>query len=73
MGHHKLILDEFKNYPEKAGFLANRTMANNWSRAVLMNFIDTDLYERQGKPIGRVNKTLFGHPPMCSFYFITLS
>ena len=57
-GHHKLILDKFKNYPEKAWFFANRTVANNWSRAVLMNFIDTDLYERQGKAISNFSSAL---------------
>lgn len=57
-GHNKLILDKFKNYPENAWFFANRTMANNWSRAVLMNFIDTDLYERQGKAISNFSSVL---------------
>lgn len=29
----------------------NKTIENNWSRALLLNFLDTDLYERQGKAI----------------------
>ena len=26
----------------------HKTLENNWSRSVLLNFLDTDLYERQG-------------------------
>ena len=33
-------------------------MENNWSRAVLLNFLDTDLYERQGKAITNFDKRL---------------
>ena len=29
----------------------NQVIQNNWSRAVLLNFLDTDFYERQGKAI----------------------
>lgn len=29
----------------------NQVLQNNWSRAVLLNFLDTDFYERQGKAI----------------------
>ena len=50
-GHHKVLLDKFKNNPEKALFFARKTQENSWSRAVLLNFVDTDLYERQGKAI----------------------
>ena len=27
------------------------SLSNNWSRAVLMNFLDTNLYERKGKAV----------------------
>jgi predicted nuclease of restriction endonuclease-like (RecB) superfamily len=39
-------------------FYAEKTMENNWSRAVLLNFLDTDLYERQGKAITNFDKRL---------------
>ena len=35
-----------------------KTIENNWSRAVLFNFLDTSLYERQGKAISNFGKTL---------------
>ena len=39
-------------------FFVNQVIQNNWSRAVLLNFLDTDLYERQGKAITNFNLTL---------------
>ena len=35
-------------------------MNNNWSRAVLMNFLDTNLYERDGKAVTNFEKMLPG-------------
>ena len=35
-GHHKVILDKCKKQ-EKALFFVNKTIENNWSRAVLLN------------------------------------
>jgi predicted nuclease of restriction endonuclease-like (RecB) superfamily len=57
-GHNKLIIDKCKNNREKAIFYASKTLENNWSRAVLMNFLDTALYERQGKAITNFAMTL---------------
>ncbi len=57
-GHNKLIIDKCKGKPEKALFYVNETLKNNWSRAILMNFLDSDLYERQGKAITNFNVTL---------------
>ena len=45
-GHNKLIIDKCKNNPDKALFFVKETIENNWSRAVLLNFLDTGLYER---------------------------
>lgn len=39
-------------------FYVEKTLENNWSRAVLLNFLDTDLYERQGKAITNFSQTL---------------
>lgn len=50
-GHHRVIIDKCKSDREKAIFFVKKTILNNWSRAVLLNFLDTDLYERQGKAI----------------------
>ena len=57
-GHHKLILDKCKGDRDKALFYIQKTIENNWSRAVLMNFLDTDLYQRQGKAISNFARTL---------------
>ena len=45
-GHHKLILDKVKGDIDKALFFVAQTLENGWSRAMLLNWIDTGLYER---------------------------
>ena len=50
-GHHKYIIDKLHAQPEKAMFYVCETAKNGWSRAVLMHFMDTSLYERQGKAV----------------------
>ena len=57
-GHHKLIIDKLMRQPQKALFYVNKVYENNWSRAVLLNFLDTDLYERQGKAVTNFKSTL---------------
>ena len=57
-GHQKLIIDKCKNNPEKALFYVRKTIENNWSRAMLLNFLDTDFYERQGKAVTNFAATL---------------
>ena len=57
-GHNKLIIDKCKGDPSKANFFVKETLKNNWSRAVLMNFLDTDLYNRQGKAISNFDRVL---------------
>lgn len=57
-GHHKVLLDKFKNNPEKALFFIRKAHEQNWSRAVLLNFVDTDLYERSGKAVSNFTETL---------------
>lgn len=57
-GHHQLLIDRFSNSPEKAVFFVNQIIENGWSRDVLRNFIDTDLYERQGKALTNFKRTL---------------
>lgn len=57
-GHVKLLIDRCKNDKKKAIFFLRKTIENNWSRAVLLNFLDTDLYERQGKAISNFENRL---------------
>lgn len=57
-GHHRLIIDRCKDDSERAVFFIKKIIQNNWSRAVLENFIDTDLYERQGKAISNFKYSL---------------
>lgn len=57
-GHHKYIIDRFFNEPEKAMFFVQKTLENGWSRNVLLNFMDTNLYERQGKAISNFKASL---------------
>lgn len=57
-GHHRYIIDKCYNTPSKALFYVNKVYENNWSRAVLLNFLDTDLYERQGKAVTNFKATL---------------
>ena len=46
-GHHRLIIDKCSDNPQKALFFIRSTIENGWSRSMLLNFISTDLYERQ--------------------------
>lgn len=57
-GHHILLIDRFSNAPQKALFFINQIVSNGWSRDMLRNFIDTDLYERQGKALTNFKRTL---------------
>lgn len=42
---------KYKGNPDKALFCVRKTLENNWSRTVLMNCVDADPYERQGKTV----------------------
>ena len=57
-GHHKYIIDKFSDNPEKAIFFVHQTIENGWSRSMLLNFLDADLYDRQGKALTNFNRTL---------------
>ncbi|MDR3184950.1 MAG: PDDEXK nuclease domain-containing protein [Prevotellaceae bacterium] len=56
-GHQKHIIDKCKSIDE-ALFYTQKTIHNGWSRAMLMNFIDTDLYKSQGKSINNFDRFL---------------
>lgn len=57
-GHHKLIMDKCFSAPKKALFYIRKIAEQNWSRSVLMNFLGTDLYEREGKAVTNFRTTL---------------
>ncbi|MBQ3617463.1 MAG: DUF1016 family protein, partial [Bacteroidales bacterium] len=43
---------------KKALFFVDKTLENGWSRAMLLNWIDTGLYEREGKALSNFTATL---------------
>ena len=56
--HHCLIMDKVKNDTDKAMFFVNKTLENGWSSTMLLNWIDTELYEREGKALTNFTSTL---------------
>ena len=56
-GHLLYIISQCKDV-NRAVFYLQKTVENGWSRAVLLNFLDTNLYERQGKAVNNFNKML---------------
>ena len=48
-GHHVNILDKCRGNPDKALFYVRRTLQNGWSRNALLNWLSSDLYEREGR------------------------
>ncbi len=57
-GHHRYLMDRYGKEPPKALFYVRKTMEEGWSRDVLLNFMDTDLYEREGKALTNFTRTL---------------
>ena len=57
-GHIKLLIDKYRKQPDIAAFYAKEALKNNWSRDVLLNFLDTRLYERQGHAVNNFEMTL---------------
>ncbi len=56
-GHHLYIISQCKDV-SRAVFYLKKTIENGWSRAVLLNYLDTNLYERQGKAVNNFNRLL---------------
>jgi len=46
--HHMVLLDKIDDQVERA-FYIDQIIANNWSRSILLNKIDQELYQSQGK------------------------
>ena len=57
-GHYRYILNKCRDNQDKALFYVRKTLENGWSRAMILNFLDTDLYERHGKAITNFDMTL---------------
>lgn len=51
-------MDRYSKEPEKALFYVKKTLEEGWSRDVLLNVMDTDLYEREGKALTNFSRTL---------------
>ena len=56
-GHHLYIISQCKDV-SRAVFYLKKTVENGWSRAVLLNYLDTNLYKRQGKAVNNFNRLL---------------
>ena len=68
-GHICLIMNRCGKDQRKALFYVNQTVLNNWSRAMLLNFIQSDLYARQGKAITNFARmSHFENDLHCRFY-----
>lgn len=57
-GHHVFILSKCKGERQKALFYVKKTIENNWSRAMLQNQLDSNLYGRDGKALTNFAQTL---------------
>lgn len=56
--HHRRIIDKCKGNTDKALFYVRKTLENNWGRDMLLNFLGSDLYEREGNAISNFKATL---------------
>ncbi len=56
-GHNILLLQKLTSLEERFWY-ANKTIENGWSRNVLLHWLDSDLYKREGKAITNFQTTL---------------
>jgi len=56
-GHNMIIVNKIKD-PSEAIFYLTETIRNNWSRNVLINQIESGLYQRKGKVLHNFEATL---------------
>ena len=57
-GHQRYLIDKFYNNPKRAFYYVRLTIEKGWSRAVLLNAIDLDLKEPEGKAVTNFSITL---------------
>ena len=60
-GHNVVLLEQVKN-PKERLWYAQAVVENGWSRNVLVHWVESDLYQRQGKAQTNFEKTL----PACN-------
>lgn len=56
-GHNVVLVEQIKNPAERLWY-ARKAVENGWSRSVMVHWIESDLYERQGKAQTNFEKTL---------------
>ena len=56
-GHNIILIQKVKNHSERLWY-ATQAIDHGWSRTMLLNWIESDLYSRQGKAITNFKKTL---------------
>ncbi|MDX8430538.1 MAG: PDDEXK nuclease domain-containing protein [Candidatus Algichlamydia australiensis] len=61
-GHNILLIEKINSHEERIWYI-KKTIENGWSRNVLLHWITSNLYERQGKTISNFKDTL---PPLQS-------
>lgn len=57
-GHLIAIVTSSKGNCEKALYYIQKTIEHGWSRSMLENYLDVNLYERQGKAINNFELTM---------------
>lgn len=57
-GHHRCLMDKFSNEPLKAFFYLQKTMEEGWSRDIMLNYVESNLFEREGKALTNFTRTL---------------
>lgn len=50
-GHQRFLIDKFMGNPKRAFYYSQLALANGWSRDTLLNAIELDLHEPEGKAI----------------------
>ncbi len=58
-GHNVVLVERLKDLAQRLWY-AQQTIANGWSRAMLLHWIDSDLFARQGKAVTNFKATLPG-------------
>ncbi len=56
--HHKAIIDKVEDDRQKALFFVQKSLQNQWGRAMLENMLQTDIYEVQGQSANNFQLTL---------------
>lgn len=57
-GHHRYIIDKCSDNPQKALFYVQKILENGWSRNTLLNYLDTNLFERSQGALTNFKRTL---------------